>query len=126
MFEVKSLGQNDPNNVPVLNGITFGFIGMPLFFEIKHEKIASSLTVELTVKKDDKKKENKIENIGIKKNIWKIDYYNPSLGTSGLTQPFGIQLFEKEIFAFMFYIDYLKNALTYRLTYEFYHGQLPK
>jgi len=126
MLKVKSLGQNNPNNTPILNGVTFGFVGLPLFFEVSHEKIDSALTVEFTVVKDDKKGNNTLDSKGIENNILKITYYNPTIGTSGLTQPMGYGLFEKEIFAFMFYIDYLKNAITYRLTYEFYHGQLPK
>lgn len=126
MLKVKSLGQNNPNNKPILSGITFGFIGMPLFFEVKHEKMDTNLTVEMNVVKDEKKDANTLESKGVENNVLKIQYFNPSIGTSGLTQPMGFVLFEKEVFAYMFYIDYLKNSQTYRLTYEFYHGQLPK
>lgn len=126
MFEVKSLGQNNSNIIPILNGITFGFIGLPLFFNVKHEKIETNLIVELLVDNNEKRKQNEFETKGIENNVLRINYYNPSIGTSGLTSPFGLQLFEKEIFSFMFYFDCLNNSKTYRLTYEFYHGQLPQ
>ena len=126
MFTVKSLGQNNSNNIPILSGINFGFIDMPLFFEIQHEKIQSLLILELIVKNDKTKKTNELVNGGIKKNNWTLYYYNPSIGTSGLTAPIGNQLFENEIFAFMFHIDRLEDANCYKLSYEFYHGNKPK
>ncbi len=126
MFEVKSLGQNNPNKITLLNGLTFGFIGLPLFFEVRHEKIETNLLVEFTVNNDEKKKSNEFVANKIENNVLKLYYYNPSIGTSGLVQPISIVQLDSELFALIFYIDYLKNSETYRLTYEFYHGQLPK
>ncbi|HET9569785.1 MAG TPA: hypothetical protein VFP20_00025 [Bacteroidales bacterium] len=126
MLEVISLGQNNPNNLPILNGITFGFMGLPLFFVVKHKKIETDLMVELLVDNNEKMKPNEFVFNKIENNVLKISYFNPSHGTSGLVNPFGLKLFDNDIFAFMFYVDYLKGSTSFRLTYEFYQGKLQK
>lgn len=124
MFKVKSLGQNNPNNIPIMNGITFGYIGMPLFFEVEADGIESKLIIELNVLQDKDRKTNEfVSPNNIENNTVRYYYYNPSIGTSGLTQPIGIQV-KTDVFGFVFYIDYLKDSVTYRLSYEFYHGKL--
>jgi hypothetical protein len=125
MFEVKYLGRDLTNNKAILSGVAFGHIGKPLYFEMKAEGIDKPLTIKFLCNEISGEKPltfvSKLQN-----STWVINFTNPSRGgTSGFTTPYGLALHGK-VFGLICYIDTLKEGNSYRLTYEFYEGEIEK
>ena len=124
MFSVKPLGHQDYRNVPILSGVAFGFIGMPLTFEVKSEKIPTPHFIDFIVSKDASRKPFELHFENSAQDRLQINFYNPSIsGPSGLTSPSGFLTLEnKYCLGFMFMVDVIGDSTSYRMTYEFYDG----
>jgi hypothetical protein len=124
MFTVRSLGHDLETNAVITSGVTFGFFDKPLKFHVLSEKISAPYFLEFKVVNDEKRKPFELDISNPDLNRTEIVFYNPGRpGASGLKVPLGlISLENKYVLGFMFMIDVLPDAPTYRLTYEFYDG----
>jgi|AntAceMinimDraft_9_1070365.scaffolds.fasta_scaffold09872_4 hypothetical protein len=126
-FEVDYLGQDVELNIPIMSGVSFGYVDKELVFEVRIQESQEPLRVEFYVKTDSSKKTPEFEFGKIKNNTLSLYFYNPSeSGTSGLNSPISLLSIDSNILGFMFHIDSIPNAIAYRITYEFYHGSRPK
>ena len=128
MFSVKPLWQNVDTNAPICSGITFGYVDIPLIFEVTSEKVPSPYYVNFKVSKDASKKSLELTIGNLSQNQTDLIFYNPNEnGVSGLKAPIGFLTLEnKYILGLMFFVDLANNSPCYRLTYEFYDGLLPE
>jgi hypothetical protein len=133
LFEATSTWGDRKNS-----GSLFGFMDEPLSFDmtIKTPKLSRGLRLTLTCKMDPSKKAYEVERATTDLSgdtPISLTFYNPSPGApSGLLTPAPILFLAPArtglslatIVSFMFYVDILPKAKTYRLTYEFFEGSV--
>lgn len=126
IFDVRYLGQDLPNNQIVLSGVSFGYVdNPPVWFEVKVPDVESPLRISFSVCRDKSKPEFHFDIGKIQGNQLSLTFFNPSeTGASGLTHPLGLLVLEGVVLGFMFHIDKLSGADSFRLSFEFYHGKL--
>ena len=123
MFSVKFLHQKLPNNVPILAGVSFGFLNHPLYFEVTSDVIENPLTLKFIRTASADKKAFSINLSKIENNEREIRFNLPGKGSEGgLLTPLVIGNTKTGIIAFMFNVESFPNADSFKLTYEFYEG----
>jgi len=122
------------------SGTVFGFINVPVNFDItvKSPRVSRGLRLAFTCKHDPDKKPYEVERspkyLSLdEQTTIAMTFYNPSPGApSGLLAPAPVILLAPEqagsahamLLSFMFYVDILPKATVYRLSYEFFDGEL--
>lgn len=125
MFSVRCIGQDVPQNVPILSGVTFGFMDLELVFMLNASPMEEPLRISFYAIDNKEKKQFEFEIGNIKNNRMDLKFHNPSEnGTSGLNMPISILAFGNDLLGFMFHLERLSNSKCYKLNYEFYHGRI--
>ncbi len=127
LFQVKCLGQDNKDNVPILSGTSFGYVDQELVFELRVKESETPLRISFHAIEDKQREKAELTVGVIKNNALDLYFYNPpAIGTCGLTNPISLLKIENNLLGFMFHIERLFNSKCYRMSYEFYHGKAPK
>lgn len=120
MWKIKLSGRNDSLET-IGNYSTFTSLNKVLSFEMNaEEEEYAPVEVNFVSKRDDEKKNFYIETSKMIDRSITVTYFNPGIGSSGLTEP--LIILENDIYYFkvMFNTNMVNNSETYRLSIEFF------
>ncbi len=123
MFTVKTLGQDNQKLHRVHGGMTFGFLGKEIYFEVTTTDVATPLRISFVVKSDESKPSVTFEVGKIVNASLALAFYNPpNSGKSGITSPIAILQSITDSLHLMFKVETSWGSECYELTYEFYEA----
>ena len=123
MFTAKLLPSPDKYLNPILSGIRFSVIDKPILFEISNDEGLPPLLLSFNVCKDATKKPWEYVHALNPDNTYSATLFNPVIpGSGGLIEPYAALWTESktDILGIMFWVDFIANSNSYRLSYEFF------
>lgn len=119
MWKIK-LENRDDGLKTLLHYNTFASLNKVLSFQLSNSEEGKPVEINFVVKRAKDKKDFAVDIGDFVNNSTTLTYYNPSIGTSGLTEP--IIILQNEIYYFkvMYNLTMLNNSDTYELSIEFF------
>ncbi len=119
MWKIK-LENRDDGLKTLLHANTFTSLNKILTFHLSYNEDAKPVEINFISKRDKDKKNYATEISDFVDKKTTITYYNPGIGSSGLTEPMIILQNDDYYFKAMYLLNMVNNSDTYELSIEFF------